>query len=239
MVANQSSLAAAVDRFVVSDDIDYRAFFDSREAWARRRGLQMTLRHRWSGFAETFEHLGQQQAFGGYADPLQGFWISVDHEGRTIATYAAYIIPLIGNLREHVETRGWYPGARDVWRFVDGAADLAESLDDAIAFSGGIAVHPDYRRKGKRGALGLSGALSTELPMLGRILCYGLHAVRGNAFMIKPGIHTNLQNAMAERVEDGVEWLRWGSNYGPRRLLCWTSAQAAVGRAVLSPELLP
>ena len=228
LVAGERS--AMIDPIVPERDmiLDYLLF---REAWAAEHGLAFEVFQSWDGFAPLFEDLGEQTAFEGYAEPMQGFWVKISHNGKPMATYASYWLPLLGNLREHVERRGWYNGATDTWAFKGDAVALAEAIEGAVMFNGGIAVDHRYRRNGDKGDLGLSGNLSTVLPEMGRVIGYGLFAVPGSVFMIKPEIHTNAQNAKPQGLADGVDWFRDGRPYGPRRLLGWTSTPAALSRA--------
>lgn len=206
------------------------AYLRTKERWADTLGLSFSLHTTWDGFSDAFRTLGGQDAFGGFSDPSTGFWIEVTKDGRQIATYASYLIPMVeADLREHVERHGWYQGATDRWTFSGEATELAEHIVGAVMFNGGIAVHPDHRSGGD----GLAAKLAPVLAEIGRVLGYGLHMTDGSVYMAKPAIGSVMEKTEMTRQVSGVDWFRDSQKFGPRRVLGWTSTEAALHRAGL------
>lgn len=230
------TLAVIRNHLVTAEAGRISSFLDDSQDWLDRRRLHLSIHQDFDRFIPLFERLGEIGAFAGFRVAPTGFWFEVRRDDLPVATYAAYLMPLIGTLKEHVEDRGWYDGAQDRWRFHGEANRLAESISGTVMFNGGIAVHRDYRSKGRHRALRVSLDLLPRMSMIGRVLGYGLFGADGGVFMAKEGNMPIKAGTGPQAVAESVEWITPSGVLGPRSL-GWTSSQVALARALAArPE---
>lgn len=225
------TLSRISEQLVVDEAKAITGFLDESQDWFERRRLRLDIHRNFSRFINSFEDIGGVGAFGGFKVDPAGFWFEVFREDRPIATYAAYLLPLVGTLKEHVEERGWFEGTPDRWVFRGDAAALAESISGTVMFNGGIAVHPDYRIKGKFKDLKISFELLPRMSMIGRVLGYGIFGADGGVFMAKQGNTPIKSGTGPEAVAETVDWITPSGSLGPRSF-GWTSSPVALSRAL-------